>query len=289
MRTIKLVLFVLIIIILIAGTLLLVFPEKATRFVAPEITELKYIEARIMPDTAYFSAKIVAKNATFFSIKLDTLNYKIAFFNKIYFWEKMYIGKMLRARSTDTLNFSFKVPYKEILTDMRAELTKNDSTDYVVNLSLNYATFLGKSELPLSKADRLEIPQPPEIAIVNIRYKRFSTKKIEAEASVKIKNHSDISLAISDMKYHIDIDSFAKVDGENLEQIEIKGKSETTINLPVEIKIQKLKTSLVEALRSDKKYHYKMQVNAKIKSPDFMEVKKTILFITKEDETELLK
>src|SRR5580704_13638982 len=78
------------------------FPEKAVTYFVPDITQVNNIEADIKKDTAYITTKLVAKNYSFFSINMDSLKYRVSFFNKTYFKDKQSLGMMLKRFGKDT-------------------------------------------------------------------------------------------------------------------------------------------------------------------------------------------
>ncbi len=154
-KLIKFSLFTILFLIIGFGFTLFVFPEKIISFFIPSIAQVSDIQANVKKDTAYINTKLVAQNSTFFSIKMDTLKYKISFANKIYFQDKKPLGLMLKRYNKDTFNFSFKIPYTIILDDMKHEKEKRDSTIFLPILLFNTQHFLEKQNYQLPNQERL--------------------------------------------------------------------------------------------------------------------------------------
>ena len=288
-KLIKYLLFTILFLIIGFGFTLFVFPEKIISFFIPSIAQVSDIQANVKKDTAYINTKLVAQNSTFFSIKMDTLKYKISFANKIYFRDKKPLGLMLKRYNKDTFNFSFKIPYSIILDDMKHEKEKRDSTNFLTDLTLQYSTFFGKAELPIAESGKIKIPEPPEIQIVDLRFKKeLDTKNILAEVKLKVTNHSLYSLKINKMSYTINVLQFANVKGVYAKPLNFKGNSVTEFNIPIEVELKKEDKSLMSILRSNEPHHYVLVVDGIINSTDFKQERATNIKLIKEDDVILM-
>ena len=175
--------FILVLIIIAVGVLF-IYQAEITAHYIPDVKQIGGIDIKVKNDTSYISSKLTVKNKTFLKIGIDTIKYKVSLFDKVYLESQKYIGKVLHGYGTDTLDFSLKVPYTTILKDLRAERKKEDSASYSINISLQYSTALGKAEMPISKSAKIKIPQPPELEVVEIKYKKFRFKSILDRKSV---------------------------------------------------------------------------------------------------------
>lgn len=278
---------VLLVIIGIA-VLLFFFPEKLLYLFVPEIEQVSEIKAYVKKDTAYIDTRLVAKNGTFLTVKMDTLKYKISYNHINYFHDKKSLGLIIKRFDKDTFDFSFKIPYADILKDMKSK-HKGEHRDFISNLSLQFSTIFGKAELPLINSEKLSIPEPPELEVLNLKLKKGSVgKKIIAEVNLKVTNHSSYSLSINKMNYSISVFEVAKVMGEYTKPLNFKGNSVTKFNLPIEVELKNGDNSIMDILRDNELHHYLLFVDGTFKSSNLKQEKTTHLVMTKEDDVILL-
>ncbi len=274
--------------LIVSGGVIFIFHDKITTHFIPAIEQIGDLHIQIKNDTAYITSKLTAKNKSFLRIKVDTLKYKITLFNKTYLQNKKLIGKVLRGYGKDTLEFSLKIPYVTILKDLKIQRKKGDSASYSINIFLQYSTVFGKSEIPITKSARLKIPQPPELEIIGIKYKKIRWKSILADAKIKIANYSNVTLQIKKVSYSIDILKQGKMKGDYIEPITIKPNGTTYIILPIKINANNLGKTLFEILINKDTYDYILKLNAIIESVDSLK-KSFQIDIIKEGRMELRK
>ena len=251
---------------IIAGGIIFIFRADIIAHYIPAIEQTRAIDIKVENDTSYIRSKLIVRNKTFLKIGIDTIKYKVSLFDKVYLESQKYIGKVLHGYGTDTLDFSLKVPYITILKDLRAERKKEDSASYSINISLQYSTALGKAEMPISKSAKIKIPQPPELEVVEIKYKKFRFKSILAEAKIKIINYSAVTLSVKEMRYSMDILKQGNLKGNYSEPFEIKPKGTTFINLPIEINPTNLGKTIFEIIINKDSYDYILTMNAILES-----------------------
>jgi LEA14-like dessication related protein len=198
------------------------------------------------------------------------MKYKVSLFDKAYLQSQRYIGMLLRGYGTDTLDFSLKIPYVTIIKDLKAERKKGDSASYSINISLQYSTALGKAEMPITKSAKIKIPQPPELEVVEIKYKKVHLKSILADAKIKIINYSDVNLSIKEMSYSMKILEQGNLQGTYTEPIHIKPNGTTYINLPIEINPINLGKTIFEMIINKDTYDYTLTMNAILESTDLL-------------------
>ena len=288
-RFLKFVVITILILIIGFGVTLFVFPTKLIPYFIPSIAQVSGIQADVKKDTAYITTKLVAKNSTFLSIKMDTLKYKISFTNRTYFQGNQCLGLMIKRYNKDTFDFSFKVPYNHILEDMKHDRMKSDSTNFLTDLRLQYSTFFGKAELPIAESGKIKIPEPPEIEIKDIKIKSgLGSEDIQAEVKLKVTNNSKYNLKVNTMDYTINILKLADVKGVYTKPLNIKGNTISEFNIPVKIHLKKENKSLVSILRDNEPHHYVLAVEGVINSSDFKQERATKIKLIKEDDIVLM-
>lgn len=229
---------ILIIILIISGGIFYCFLDSIKAYFIPTIEQIGAIKIKIEKDTCYLSSKLTIQNKSFLEIKIDTIKYKVSLFNKAYLQNKELIGLTLNKNSKDTIAFSLKIPCKILMEDLKVERKKRDSTNYSINIFLQYSTMLGKAEMPINKSAKLKIPQPPEIEIVDIKYRKVRIKCIQADVKIKVTNFTDVDLSIKQLNYSMNIANQGSLKGNYHQQINIKPNATTIIYLPIEISLK---------------------------------------------------
>lgn len=257
--------FILFLAIILCGVAFIFRAEIIARYI-PAVEQIGVIDIKVKNDTSYISSKLTVKNKTFLKIQIDTIKYKVSLFDKVYLESQKYIGMLLHGYRTDTLDFSLKIPYATIVKDLKAERKKGDSASYSINISLQYSTILGKAEMPISKSAKIKIPQPPELEVVEIKYKKIRMKSIFAEVKIKIINYSAVTLSIKEMRYSMNILKQGNLKGNYNEPFEIKPKATTFINLPIEINPTNLGKTIFEIIINKDTYDYTLSMNAILES-----------------------
>ena len=283
----KIIAFILVLVIISAGIIYTYHTDIKTHFI-PTIQQTGDIDIKVENDTCYVSSKLIATNSSFLKIGIDTLKYKVSLFNKTYIQSKKYIGIILHGHGKDTVDFSLKIPYKNIIYDLKEERRNGDSASYSINIFLQYSTFLGKEEMPISKTAKIKIPQPPEIEITNIKYTKIRRKSIHADVKVKITNYSSVNLFIKQLNYSMNIIKQGKLKGKHIQQVDIKPNGTTIINLPIEISPKNLARTFFDIIRNKDTYDYALTLNAILESTDPIK-ESFVLELTKKGKMELRK
>ena len=191
--------------IIVTGSICFIFRKKIIAHIIPAVEQMGGINIKIENDTSYISTKFIIKNNTFLKININTLTYEIALLDKVYMKSQKFIGAELPANGKDTIDFSLKIPFKDVIKDLKAQREKSDSMDYTISIYLQFSTIFGNSTIPINKSAKIKIPQPPEIEIVEIKYKKFRFKSIKADAEIKIINNSNVALTIKELSYSMNI------------------------------------------------------------------------------------
>ena len=260
---------ILVMAIILSGVVF-IFRSKIMAHYIPRIEQIGDIHIRVKNDTSYISTRLSIKNRSFLKIEVDTIKYKISLFNKTYLKNEKFIGMALQGYGKDTLEFSLKVPSSAILKDLKAERKKGDSATYFINISLQYSTLFGKAEIPINRSAKIKIPQPPELEVVGIKYKKVRLRSILADAKIKITNYNDITLSIKEMNYSMNILKQGKLKGSLRIPIDIKPNGTTFINIPVEINVNNIGKTIFQVLINKDSYDYTLTLNAILESTDPM-------------------
>lgn len=287
-RKIKRVGIFILVLIVITSVIFFIFRTRIISHVVPAVEQIGIINIKVQNDTSYITSRLTVRNKSFLVIKIDTIKYKVSLLNKTYLQNQKFIGVQLQSHEIDTIDFSLKVPYVAIFKDLKVQKQKGDSTSFSINISLQYVTPFGKVEVPINKSAKFKIPQPPELKIVDIKYKKFRFKSILADVIIEIKNNSDVALSIKDINYLISIAKQGRLKGTHKETITIKPKGTTYINLPLEINLKNIGRTFFKTIFHKNNYDYTLTLDANLESIN--PVKKSFhVTITKNGKMKLIK
>lgn len=252
-------------IILTSGSIYVFRNTLITHFI-PSVKQIGDINIEIKKDTANIRSQLQIKNKSFFKITIDSIRYEASLFNKTYLKNQKLIGLTLLNHEMDTLDFSLKIPYINLIKDLKTERNKSDSASYSIDISLIYSSIFGKIIVPIQKAEKIKIPIPPEIKIMEIKYNRIRLKHIQAEAKLQITNHSAVALKIKDLEYSMNIINHGIVKGKLTEPIRIHPNGTSFISLPIEINVNNLGRTILEVMWNKDNYDYTLNIIANLGS-----------------------
>ena len=254
--------------VILAGGFIFIFRARVIMHYMPVVEQIGEIHIKVKNDTAYISSQLTVKNKSFLKIKIDTIKYKISLFSTTYMQSQEFIGVVLREYGKDTVGFSLKVPYATIIKDLKTERKKGDSASYSINISLQYTTVFGNAEIPINRSAKIKIPQPPELEVMEIKYKKIRLRSILADAEIKIVNYSDVTLLIKEMSYSMKVLKQGDLKGIYRKPIDIKPNGATFITLPLEINVNNIGKIIFEVLINKDNYEYTLTLNATLESSD---------------------
>ncbi len=256
------------IVAIISGGIIFFCKASIIAYFVPTVEQLGDIHIEIKNDTSYVNSKLIIKNKSFLKIEIDTIKYKVCLFGKAYLENKKSLGILLRGHGKDTIDFSLKIPYMSIVKDLKSERRKGDSASYSINVSLQYSTFLGRSEIPINKSAKLKIPQPPDLEIVEVKFKKIRLRSIQAVAKIKIVNYGPVKLTIRDMRYSMKILKAGSLKGTCSKPINIKAKGTTFVELPLDINVTNMGKTIFQIVMNKDKYNYELTLHTMLESID---------------------
>lgn len=260
-------LLILIVLILASGVLFFLRNKIIANYL-PAVEQIGDIHIKIKNDTSYINTKLSVENESFLKIKIDTIKYKLSIFDKTYLQSEKFVGMILNSYGKDTVDFAVKLPYSTILKNLKAERKNGDSASYSINISIQYATTFGKAEIPINRSAKIKIPQPPELDVVEIKYKKIRRKTILADAKIKITNFNDITLSIKEMKYSMNILKQGNLKGSLKVPVDIIPNGTTFINIPLEINVNNIGKTVFQVLINKDSYDYTLTLNGILESTD---------------------
>ena len=254
--------------IIITIGIIFIFRSRIIASIIPTVDQIGAIDIKLRNDTSYISTKFSIKNNTFFKIEIGSIKYEISLLDKTLLKDRMPIGAALSGYGKDTVDFSLKIPYASIIKTLKKQGEKSDSINYNLSLKLQISTIFGISEIPIDKSGKIKIPQPPEIEVIDIKFKKFRLKSILADAKIKIINNSSISLTIKELSYSMNFKKEGQIEGNFNDPVIIKPNDITFINIPIEINPKNLGKTLFDIIFNKDIYDYTITLKAVLESPE---------------------
>lgn len=267
----KIVSIIVVSLLIIVSATFFVFHRQITAYFFPKMEQIGEVKIKIENDTAYVISKLKASNKSLFKLKIDTIKYTISLHNKVYLKSSKFVGLSLLARGVDTFDFSVKIPYLSILTDLKARRKIGDSAAYSIHLFFHYSSIFGKAEVPITKVGVIKIPQAPDLEIVELQYKGLHLKSIHTNAKLKITNYNAIGLSMKGISYSLKVSGHELVKGENTEAILIQANGMSYIELPIAIDSKNLIKAGLGRLLKQENNSYTLTLKANIESIDSMQ------------------
>lgn len=254
------------VLIILSAAILFIFRSRLIEYYTPEVEQLGTISVDMKNDTSYVTTALVVTNKLFFKIDVDSIKYRVEWFDKTYIKNETFLGLELPADGSDTIPFSLKIPYVAIIKDFRENGKKADSVDYAVNISLQYATRFWSSEKPINKKGKVRMPHPPQFKLEEVNWVKIGLSSMVAEADLKIINENPVGFLIKDLTYNMKIKGQGNMKGNYEKPITIEPNSVATVKVPIEIQTEHLGKTLMDILKNKDKYNYTLDMNLNLKS-----------------------
>jgi len=260
-----------ILILLIIGILLIVYRREIIGNNTIVVKQVEQVKIKIEKDTLFVNFKLEIENTSFLDILIDSVVLNTSFLDKNCFQKKSHINKKFKSYSKDTIDFNLKIPYIQIMADLTSEKEKNDSALFVVSGYFNYSTILGSGVYNLNKTFKMKIPQPPEVKVIDIKWKKIRLKKISAEVTFEINNRNDIDFTTQALNYSVKIHNMGKFKGKYSKKIAIKSKSKTYVTLPITITLNGLGKTIKDILKNEDEYYYSLLLDFTVLAEEWSE------------------
>ncbi len=252
--------------IVILGCLLFFYRVQLLKKIIPSVYQIGSIKMSIVNDTTFVRSRLAIKNNIFLKINIDTIKYEVSLFDKVYMKNQTFVGLVLPGNGFDTVDLMLKIPHAVIMKDIKKERKKEDSASYSLDVSIQYSSVFGKSEFPFYKSSKIKIPQPPELELVSVKYKKIRLKSLLAFIKIKITNHSPIVLLLNDIIYFIDIPKVGNLKGNYKQTLQIKPHGSSYVTLEVKMEIKNMLKTGLQILFNKDNYAYVLNLKATLES-----------------------
>lgn len=251
---------VLVVILLGVGIIAMFFnPKKGLKLVLPDLDDITLVNAAIENDTAYVGIGMVLENKSIFKLDLDTLFYRIMLADTMLFNSTQVLNIRQKSGDVNTFQLPLKIPVTKTMQTIKG-LQNQDSTYIEIDSYIVYNTIFGSKKIPVSKRVRIKVPVPPEIRIDAVDIGRISVtdKTVDLKASVTVVNKGDLlDLNIHEVRYHLALgEDLVSSDGVYNKPISVKPLSETRVEIPVTVKVNRIVKTAWKYLANDEVPYY---------------------------------
>jgi LEA14-like dessication related protein len=256
------------ILILAGGVLFYIYnPKKAIELILPDLSKVIFINATIKQgDSVESKAAIIVQNRSPYKLSIDSVFFKVELNKKKLIEEFVPVNIKQIRNQVDTvelpIDFSRK-KFKSILTELKGV----DSTDLDAYCYVIYKTVFGRVKLDYSKTFHIPVPIPPQIKVVKVERKKYNVidKVLETIIQLEIINKGkNIDLQLQHIQYNLKIGSSLSSEGVIDKTVTIKPQSNTFIELPVNIKVDRPLKTIMDILTDNDKANYVLHLRAEM-------------------------
>ena len=263
---------VLVVILFGAGIIAVFFnPKKGLKLVLPDLDDITLVNAAIENDTAYVGIGMVLENKSIFKLDLDTLFYRIMLADTMLFNSTQVLNIRQKAGDVNTFQLPLKIPVTKTMQTIKG-LQSRDSTYIDIDSYIVYNTVFGSKKIPVSKRVRIKVPVPPEIRVDAVDIGRISVidKTVDLNARVTVVNKGDLlDLNIHEVHYHLVLgEDLVSSDGVYNKPVSVKPLSETRVEIPVTVKVNRIVKTAWKYLANDEVTYY-IHVKAQLDENSF--------------------
>lgn len=262
-----------VIILLIGAGIIAIFfnPKKGLKLVLPDLDDITLVNAAIENDTAFVDVNMVLENKSIFKLDLDTLFYKVVLADSLLFNQTQVLNIRQKAGDVDTFRLPLKIPISKTMRTVKS-LQNQDSTYIEIDSYIIYNTIFGSKKIPVSKRVKIKVPVPPEINInaVVIDQINVSNKTVDLRAAVTVINKGELlDLNIHGIRYHLELgEDLVTSDGVYNRPVRVKPLSETHVEIPVTVKVNRIVKTAWKYLTNDE-VPYHIDVKAQLDENSF--------------------
>lgn len=262
-----------VIVLLIGIGIIAIFfnPKKGLKLVLPDLDDITLVNATIENDTAYVDVDMLLENKSIFKLDLDTLFYRIVLADSLLFNQTQVLNIRQKAGDVNTFKLPLKIPISKTMHTVKS-LQKQDSTYLEMDSYIVYNTVFGHAKIPVSKRVKIKVPVPPEIKVNRLELDKISVadKTVDLRVAVTIINKGELlDLNIHGISYHLELgENLVTSDSVYNTPIRVKPLSETRVEIPVTVKVNRIVKTAWKYLTNDE-LPYHIDVKAQLDENSF--------------------
>lgn|GEM_PF-6344768 len=201
----------------------------------------------------------------FWETKIYGVSYQLKLADKVILDGAQNFDTLIIDNKRTTIPLELTLNPKEIRSTIDS-LQVTDSTYLELEYQVDYhLPILGKKRTHNKNLKKIKVPIPPEIKLEELKVQQMKlTEPLVLLARVKVVNHSDLALSIKDLKYEMIIEENEWASGNVDEPINVEGKSENIIDLPIKVSPKKVGKRLWQRFIKGDSIHYSIKANGKL-------------------------
>lgn len=234
-------------------------PDPGKTFLIPRVKAVRVEITSLTSTNSDMVAHLRIKNHLPFSIKVDSIHYKI-FVDGTEVLHNNY-GQSLRLKGSDST--AIKIPMTLLIQDFKAIVKKNelagiDSVDYEMQVSF-YTNILISKKTALVFTETLPLYHFPELKLENVEVDSLNLKRAALRFHVGMYNGNAFTIKPKNISYRLVIEDHEPIEG-TIPAKDLKAQSTTYFEMPISIPFREARKTLFDLLEKNNEGTYSLQL-----------------------------
>ncbi len=241
-------------------------PKKALKLILPDLNKIAYIDAKIKGDSLFTNIDLSVKNTSFYNLVIDSIYYKVKLSEELVAEELVSLDISQKKFETDTIRIPLNVPFIKIRKKIKS-MQDRDSTAVDLKFYVIYKTPFGKSRFDFQTTEKIAVPIPPEIKVLEITNKKYKLLKKELDAKIRVEvlnKGKNIDMEIMNINYHFKSNLFKHKKQTLQKKVVIKPKATVIIDLPISVEVIHPLRTIVDIAKDKEIINYEFIVDAEM-------------------------
>lgn len=241
-------------------------PKKAINLILPDLSEITFINANIVNDSAHIKVNMIAQNKSPYKITIDSVYFEVKLDSHQLFEELVALNLKQIRFQVDTISLPINISKKKFKSVI-GNLQGTDSTSLQINCYVIYNTIFGHYKLKYDKVVHISVPIPPEIKVIKVEQKEYSIKNKTLQAMIHleiINKGKKIDIRLMHIKYQFKVKNSLSSDGIINKPVRIKPASTTYLEIPVSVKIEHPLKTAMAILTDNDQMQYTLHLQAEM-------------------------
>jgi len=243
--------------------------EPNARIKKVKITNLSLKKADLLFD-------IAVENPNNLGIHLSGMEYDLLLNGVSFLKGNKQSDLEIKANRIANIDIPISLSYKEV-RDVVKSFANLDTIPYRLDLKIGVnLPVLGTIQVPVSKSGSFPNFKMPEISLDGIQLDKIKFSGADLNFKINIKNPNTFGFITNNLNYNLDVNGKNWIKGLLDSPIQIKKRSQQTINVPVSLDFFEMGSAVYQLLTGDSKLNYHLTGKADLNSE--LEFLKTFTF-----------
>lgn len=177
-------------------------------------------------------------------------------------------GAKLEADGESKLAIPTRLNFKDLVATAKAVKGQAD-VPFAIGGDLGFATPLGVVTVPWKDEGTLPVIRKPKIKVQGLRVEKLDILKGRADLALDlgVTHEGSGKLNLADVAWNLDLGGKRVADGTAVNLAEVEPGQETTVSLPIGLKLLELGSSVVTALKNKSDVPVKFGADASVDTP----------------------